>query len=53
LRPALQGFRLVDGRYERMSETEDGSLLSEELGLRLVLEDGQLRLYDRVTGRHC
>jgi Uma2 family endonuclease len=50
LDPVLQGFRLVDGAYLPMEPAADGSLTSEELGLRLVPEGGMLRLIDARTG---
>lgn len=51
LRPQLQGFRLVAGAYEPVPVSEvDGSLVSEQLGLLLVVMNGQLRLIDRTTG---
>ncbi|MGI8553076.1 MAG: Uma2 family endonuclease [Dehalococcoidia bacterium] len=50
LQPPLQGYRLDAEGYEPMIEAPEGGLLSEELGLRLVLEDGQVQLYDRQTG---
>jgi len=48
LKPILQGYRLVDGRYERMSLQND-RLYSDKLGLELVLEDGNLRLIHPLT----
>jgi len=50
LRPPLQGYRLVDGEYQRMRPTVEGALLSRVLGLELRLEDGHLRLVDPDTG---
>lgn len=59
LRPALQGFRLVEGRYEPMphAERSDSTLTSrsEVLGLELHLRPGTpvrdaLRFYDPVRG---
>lgn len=50
LRPALQGFRLVDGEYMRLAVDGDGALVSEELGLRLRRESSRLRLVDAATG---
>ena len=50
LRPALQGFRLVAGEYVPMETDAEGALLSDELGMRLLLQDGRLRLFDRQTG---
>jgi Uma2 family endonuclease len=51
LRPALQGYRLVDGRYQPIPLAADGSLLSRVVGLRFRPEDSGLRLVDPVTGR--
>ena len=48
--PPLQGYRLGPDGYEPMEVQEDGGLLSDELGLRLVLENGLLQAYDRRTG---
>ncbi|MGI8553440.1 MAG: Uma2 family endonuclease [Dehalococcoidia bacterium] len=50
VRGGLQGYRLVDGAYEPIVEAADGSLESETLGLRLVLEDGRLQLYELRSG---
>ncbi len=53
LHPALQGFRLVNDRYEGIDPAPDGSLESAALGLRLSLapEDGRIVLVDVRTGR--
>jgi hypothetical protein len=55
LRPALQGFRLVAGRYEPLPGIEEPAagrrLHSAVLGLDLALEQGRLRFIDPVTGR--
>jgi Putative restriction endonuclease len=50
LRPRLQGYRLVGGRYEELAPEADGSLLSSITGLRLAPEGRRLRLRDAVTG---
>lgn len=50
LRPRLQGHRLVDGRYEPLPPSIDGSLLSRTTGLRLKPEGENLRLIDEATG---
>src|SRR5262249_12535772 len=50
LKPPLQGFRLVDGQFVQMEPAADGSLRSEQLGITLRLEDGQLALFDTATG---
>lgn len=49
LSPRLRGYRLTRGKYQRIRETR-GRLHSVELGLDLVDEDGQLRLYNPLTG---
>ena len=51
LKPPLQGFRLLGDEYERIAAATDGSLLSEELGLRLIREDDMLRLIEATTGK--
>jgi Uma2 family endonuclease len=50
LRPPLQGFQLVDEEYVTIKPAEDGSLVSQELGLRLFRDDTYLRLIDIATG---
>ena len=50
LRPRLQGFRLVEGRYELIEPDADDRLRSEELGLLLRAEGLMLRLLDGTTG---
>ena len=48
LNPRLQGYRLnAQGRYDRLVGAE---LDSQELGLRLIIQDGWLRLFDPITG---
>jgi Uma2 family endonuclease len=53
--PALQGFRLVAGRYEPLPATvsPEGTrvLHSTVLGLDVSLEDGRLRFVDPATGQ--
>jgi len=49
LRPRLQGFRQLGGRYVPL-ELLDGRLHSEELGLDLVQQGEGLRLYDPARG---
>jgi Uma2 family endonuclease len=51
LRPALAGFRLLDGVYQPLSLDSAGRLMSHELGLALVPESPLLRLIDVRTGR--
>ncbi len=50
LDPRLQGFRLEQGVYIPLTPSADGSLTSDELGLRLTVEGAMLRLRDRLTG---
>jgi Uma2 family endonuclease len=52
LNPALQGFRLLNGRYQRIDPEADGSLRSLTTGLRLRIEGPRLRLVDVATGEH-
>jgi Uma2 family endonuclease len=50
LNPPLQGFRLKKGKSTAIAPAPDGSLESQELGLRLVVEGGMLRLIDSESG---
>lgn len=50
LNPRLQGYRLEKGRYVRLAQEADGSLLSQITDLRLRSEDLNLRLIDARTG---
>ena len=50
LRPALQGFRWVEGRYQRIEPELGGSLRSLTTGLLLRIEGLRLRLVDAVNG---
>jgi Uma2 family endonuclease len=50
LDPVLQGFRTVKGKPVPMKPAADGSLVSKQLGLRLVAEGEMLRLIDMETG---
>jgi Uma2 family endonuclease len=50
LDPRLRGFRLEKGVYVPLAPSADGSLTSEELGLRLTVEEAMLRLSDLQTG---
>ncbi len=50
LRPALRGYRLQEGEYQRLLPTTEGHLVSEVLGLEMRLEDKHLRLFDVRTG---
>jgi Uma2 family endonuclease len=49
-RPPLLGYRLGPDGYDPMPQDADGALISEALGVRLILEDGRLQVYDRETG---
>ncbi len=51
LRAPLQGYQLEGWAYQPMSTDADGALLSDALGMRLLLVDGRLRFFDRETGR--
>jgi len=46
----LIGYRLVNGRYKKIKLEPDGSLISKEMGLRLVPEGDNLAAYDLRTG---
>lgn len=50
LDPPLQGFRLEQGAYMPLTPGVDGSLTSDELGLRVTVEEVMLRLRDLHTG---
>jgi Uma2 family endonuclease len=51
LKPPLQGYRLVEGRYQRIPAEADGSLRSLTAGLILRPEaDSRLRMVDAETG---
>ena len=48
----VMGYRLVEGKYELVIPMEDdGGVLSEELGMRLVPEGNLLALFDARTGK--
>lgn len=51
LEPGLQGYRLVNGRYQKIAPEPDGSLLSRATGLRLRREGNCLRLIDPAKGK--
>ena len=51
LDPPLQGFSLVDGSYVQMPLDIGRGLVSEALGLRLMLEDGLIELYRLDDGQ--
>jgi Uma2 family endonuclease len=50
LRPRLQGFRLVRGRYRPVALEPDGSLLSATTGVSFRVQGNQLRLVDALSG---
>jgi Uma2 family endonuclease len=50
LKPPLQGYRLRSDGYARIAADVTGALASQELGLLLRLEDGDLVMYDAQTG---
>jgi Uma2 family endonuclease len=47
----LRGFRLRKGKYFELKPAADGSLISRQLGLRLVPQGELLRLVDLKTGQ--
>jgi Uma2 family endonuclease len=51
LEPALQGFRLIDGGYVRITPDVPGELHSRVLGLDVQIVDDELRLFDPHTGK--
>jgi hypothetical protein len=51
LDPPLQGYRLQDGKYEKIAADAGGGLHSEELGLLLRVEDGELNLFQPETNQ--
>src|SRR5262249_23091768 len=51
LDPVLQGFQLIKGQSVPMKPAADGSLISKELGLRLVPEGRMFRLIDLAAGK--
>ena len=50
LKPSLQGYQLVHGRYEALPQTADGSLLSPALGLSMHQEGLHLRFVELSSG---
>jgi Uma2 family endonuclease len=50
LDPPLQGFHLINGRYEPAAVEPDGSLVSRVLGLVFRREGERLRMSDARTG---
>ncbi len=51
LDPPLQGYRLVGQRHERIAPEADGAFSSEQLALRLRMEERHLMLYRQDTGQ--
>ena len=51
LRAPIQGFRLVNGRYEPIPRLSSGSVRSETLGLEFAVSSGALTVTDPRTGR--
>ena len=51
LDPPLQGHRLVGAAYEQMVPDENGALVSEELGLRLFIDEERLQFRRLDTGQ--
>jgi Uma2 family endonuclease len=50
LDPPLQGYRLSGDDYAQIEPDKTGSLTSQELGLRLCVEEGSLQFYRLDTG---
>lgn len=50
LDPPLAGYRLTPAGYVRLEPDARGRLRSEELSVELLLEDGELAVYDAASG---
>ena len=50
LRPPLQGYRLLEGEYQRVLPGNQGELVSQALSLELRVQDGQLQVINPITG---
>jgi Uma2 family endonuclease len=50
LRPALQGYQLLEGEYQRIPPDAEGGLVSRVLGLDLRMVNGRLRVFNPATG---
>ena len=50
LDPPLQGHRLTEGAYVRIEPDPTGALVSEELGLKLQEQSGEIEFYRLDTG---
>jgi Uma2 family endonuclease len=46
----LQGYRLRDGVWEPITADAGGGIVSAELNVRFVLEEGALAMFDNATG---
>ncbi len=51
LKPALQGYRLVNGEYVPIEANADGGVVSEQLGITFRLEGEDLALFETATGK--
>lgn len=51
LDPALQGFRLLNGRYQPIPVGPGGALASETTGATLRIEERGIRVLDTATGK--
>jgi Uma2 family endonuclease len=51
LEPALQGFRMVNGRYQPMPLGPGGSIASETTGATFRIEERGVRVIDSATGK--
>lgn len=49
MRPALQGYQLQEGEYQRMPPVGPDRFISQVLGLELRLEDGRVRVVHPST----
>lgn len=49
LKPPLRGFRLGEEGFQPIQASPEGALMSDELGLWLILEQGRLQFRDCVT----
>jgi Uma2 family endonuclease len=50
LRPPIQGFRLVKGRYQPVPAESDGSVLSQTAGISFRIEERGIRALNTATG---
>mgnify|MGYP005844764735 CR=1 FL=1 len=50
LQPPLQGLRLHEGIYAPIPTEADGSLVSQVLGMRVMIEADRLRLVEATSG---